>query len=210
MPITPMPLFAVPLAKIKFRNHDKIKKYLMDQVYPQFLKNGCNDIISNAYTDYVPGAVKAPWQILSQFYEEDIKEFLEYTGIDFSLGWTYKVTCWYGIMTNSTSQFIHDHTGGPTTIQWSGVHYVVLEDNAAGTVFVNPNARMMKSVIPTKNRNFLPGMYYPTEQESIVEEGDLVMFPSWLDHHTPKHDTGKLRIVVAMNIMLHFDNVEGY
>jgi hypothetical protein len=208
--ITPIPLFPVNLAKIKMRNHDKIKKYLLDNVYPHYLKDGANDKISNAYTDYIPGAIKPPWKVLSKFYEDDIKEFLRYTGVDIKQGWTYKVTCWYGMMTNTVSQFVHDHTGGPTTIQWSAVHYVVLDKDSSSTVFVNPNAKMMKSVLPTKNRNYIPEMYYPTEQEISVEEGDMVFFPSWLDHHTPAHTTGTLRIVVPVNIMLMFDNVEGY
>jgi len=182
----------------------------MDNVYPQYIKDGINDKLTNAYTDYVPGAAKVPWMILTKFYEDDVKEFLKHTGIDFDQGWTYKITCWYGMMHNSTSQFVHDHTGGPKTIQWSAVHYIELDNENSGTVFLNPNARMMKNVIPTKNRNHLPTMYYPIEEQILVEEGDVVFFPAWLDHHTPLHTTGNLRIVVAMNIMLTFDNVEGY
>ena len=210
MLLTPIPLFPVNLFKLKMRNHNKIKKYLMDNVYPQYVKDGVNDKLTNAYTDYVPGAAKIPWMMLTKFYEDDVKEFLKHTGIDFDQGWTYKITCWYGMMYNSTSQFVHDHTGGPKTIQWSAVHYVTLDNENSGTVFLNPNARMMKSVIPTKNRNHLPTMYYPIEEQILVEEGDVVFFPAWLDHHTPLHTTDNLRIVVAMNIMLTFDNVEGY
>jgi hypothetical protein len=210
MSITPVPLFPVNLVKMKVRNHDKIKKYLMDNVYPQYVRNGVNDTVTNAYTDYVPGAHKIPWMIVSKFYEDDIREFLEFTGIDFSKGWTFKVTCWYGMMTNSTSQFPHDHTGGPRTIQWSAVHYVTLDNENSGTVFLNPNARMIKSVIPTKNKNELPEMYWPDKKQMLVEEGDLLLFPSWLDHHTPAHTTGNLRVVVAMNVMLTYDNKEGY
>jgi ectoine hydroxylase-related dioxygenase (phytanoyl-CoA dioxygenase family) len=114
------------------------------------------------------------------------------------------------MMTNSTSQFPHDHTGGPRTIQWSAVHYVTLDNENSGTVFLNPNARMIKSVIPTKNKNELPEMYWPDKKQMLVEEGDLLLFPSWLDHHTPAHTTGNLRVVVAMNVMLTYDNKEGY
>jgi uncharacterized protein (TIGR02466 family) len=208
--IVSTPLFAVPLYKLKVTNHDKIKKYLIDNIYPQFLKNGVNDRVTNAYTDYVPGATNAPWKILSKFYDADIREFLTHTGIDFSRGWTYKVTCWYAMMTNSTSQHPHDHTGGPKTIQWSAVHYVNLDNTDSGTVFLDPNARMIKSVFPTKDRNALPEMYYPEKKQMLVEEGDLLLFPSWLEHHTPAHTSGNLRVVVAMNIMLTYDNREGY
>jgi hypothetical protein len=212
MSLVSMPLFPVNLVKLKMRNHDKIKKYLMDNVYPQYIKDGANDTATNAYTDYVPGATKIPWMMLNKFYQDDVEEFLKHTGVNFDEGWTYKITCWYGMMHHTTSQFVHDHTGGPKTIQWSAVHYVVLDakDTQSGTVFLNPNARMMKSVIPTKNRNHLPELYFPREQQLPVEEGDAVFFPSWLDHHTPAHTSGNLRVVVAMNIMLTFDNMEGY
>ena len=208
MSLTPVPLFPVNLVKLKMRNHEAIKQYLMDKVYPYYIKDGANDTITNAYTDYVPGAVKAPWMMLSKFYEDDIREFLEYTGINFNQKWAFKVKCWYGMMTNSTSQFPHDHTGGPKTIQWSAVHYVTLDNANSSTVFLNPNARMMKSVFPTKNRNELPAMYYPDKKQMPVEEGDVIFFPSWLEHHTPAHTTGNLRVIVAMNIMLTFDNKE--
>ena len=220
MSLTPVPLFPVNLVKLKMRNHKAIKQYLMDKVYPHYLKDGANGTgITDIYTDYFlgaghpekfPGAVKAPWMMLSKFYEDDIREFLEYTGINFDKGWTFKVTCWYVMMHNSTSQFVHDHTGGPKTIQWSAVHYVVLDNENSGTVFLNPNAKMMKNVIPIKNKNELPEMYYPGKKQIPVEEGDLLFFPSWVDHHTPANTTGNLRVVVAMNIMLTFDNREGY
>jgi len=208
--VTNMPLFPVPVFKFKASNHDKIKKYMLDNVYPQFLKNGVNDKLAQAYTDYVPGATKVPWQILEKFYYEDIKQFLEHTGIDFGQGWQFKIRCWYALMTNTTAQFVHDHTGGPTTIQWSMVHYVKVDNpETAGTVFVNPNSRMIKGVTPTKNRNLLPEIYMPPPVSAVVEEGDIVAFPSWLDHHTPAHTDGSLRIVVPINVMLSVDDGQG-
>jgi hypothetical protein len=210
--IVNIPLFPVPLFKLKVTNHEKIKKYLMDTIHPHFLKNEINDKYANVYTDYIPGAVKAPWKMLNKFYEEDIEEFLKATGIDFSKGWSYKFTCWYGMMTETKNSLVHDHTGGPSTIQWSGVHYVVLDTDkdSGGTIFNNPNARMMKGVIPTKNTSKIPDLYRPNDQQCIVEEGDLVMFPSWLDHRTPDH-SGSLRVIVAMNIMLKYTGeIEGY
>lgn len=208
--IVNIPLFPCNLFKMKMRNHDKIKKYIVDNIIPNFEKYGENDKNSHAYTDYIPGAVTAPWSVLSKFYEEDIQNFLKETGIDFNKGWTFKVTCWYGIMKNSNSQFVHDHIGGPTNIQWSAVHYVVLDEQSSGTVFLNPNAKLMKAVMPTKDYNEIPDIYFPVEQTVRVEEGDMVFFPSWLDHHTPSHTSGNLRAVVAMNIMIRFDNKDGY
>lgn len=206
-----IPLFPVPLFKLKVTNHTKIKKYLMDNIYPHFLKNGVNDTAANVYTDYIPGAVKAPWAMLSKFYDKDITEFLKTTGIDFNKGWSYDLTCWYGMMTDTNNTLVHDHTGGPSNIQWSGVHYIELDtSNTNGTIFLNPNARMMKGVVPTKDTTKLPDLYRPYDKQCTVEDGDLVLFPSWLDHRTPDY-SGALRVVVAMNIMLKLDGeIIGY
>lgn len=210
MTVIDMPLFAVPVFKFKATNHETIKKYMIDHVYPHFVKNGVNDKAAQAYTDYVPGAVKVPWNMLEKFYYDDVQNFLEHTGIDFSLGWKFKIRCWYALMTNTSSQFVHDHTGGPKTIQWSMVHYVKVDNpDSAGTVFMNPNIRMIKSVTPTKNRNLLPEMYLPPPVSPVVSEGDVVVFPSWLDHHTPAHTDGSLRIVVPLNVMLSIDDGNG-
>jgi hypothetical protein len=211
MDIDNIPIFTTNIFKFKVSNHDKIKKYLMDNVYPRFLKDPVTDPLSNMYTDYCPGAAKVPWAMLSKFYEDDIKTFLESTGLDFSQSWSFNFACWYGFTTHSIAEFVHDHTGGPATIQWSGVHYVVLDEGAHGTIFCDPCARLKKSVSPTKNKHYLPAMYYPSKQTPSVSEGDMVIFPSWVDHHTPRHETGKLRVVVAMNIMLHrAGEIEGF
>ena len=39
-----------------------------------------------------------------------------------------------------------------------------------------------------------------------VEEGDIVLFPSWMDHSAPKHTSNSLRIVNAVNIMMRLKN----
>jgi len=39
-----------------------------------------------------------------------------------------------------------------------------------------------------------------------VQEGDILFFPSWLDHTAPQHTSGNLRITNAVNVMMRLKN----
>lgn len=195
-------LFSVEMLKTKITTHDKVKDFVMTKIYPDFLKNGPNDLIQNSYTDYIEGATFCHWPFLINLYMPTIKTMLFEYGVNLNNPWNIKVSPWYVLTTSNTAEFVHDHMGGSTNIQFSAVHYVVLDDDSTGTVFVNPNEKLMKAVVPTKDQSLLDSCFVGSRQCPIITEGDFVMFPSWVDHHAPKHTSGNLRAVIAMNIML--------
>lgn len=207
--IEKLSIFTTDIFKTKVDNHEKIKNHLMEHIYPKFLEDGPNDKQMNVYTDYIPGAAKCHWPLVKNLYRPTIHKFLESIGIDLTLPWKITTREWYTFTDKVTTEFVHDHVGGPTTIQFSAVHYVVLDNESHGTVFVNPCLRMIKNVTPTKNIDHCPDYFLNYKQVPQVTEGDIVFFPSWLDHHTPLHSNGSLRIIVAMNIMLRIDNSDG-
>jgi hypothetical protein len=206
-----IPLFPIDIFKIRARNHDKIKKHLMDTVYPEYLKRGPNDPIQNTFTDYgfTADAAYCHWPLLYELYRPDIYLMLEEIGVNFKDPWKISMKGWYNFTTENTREFIHDHTGGPSTIQFSAVHYVNLEKNSKPTVFVNPCQRQMKSIIPTKNHDHMPEYFYNFKRFPTAEEGDIVLFPSWIDHYVPNHSNGELRVTTALNIMMRVDNGDG-
>jgi hypothetical protein len=199
-----IPIFSTDIFKIKLSNHNKIKKYLMDNVYPGFLKDGPNDPVQNVYTDssvFKQSSIKVPWKMLSKFYEDDVWEVLKTIGVTKD-DWSLDLGCWYGFTTESLSEFVHDHSGGPNNYQFGAVHYVTLDTESSGTVFVDPCSKQIKSALPTNSPSLCPDYFAPTKRAPAVQEGDFIMFPAWLDHHVPKHTNGTLRVVVVMNIMI--------
>ena len=55
--------------------------------------------------------------------------------------------------------------------------------------------------MPTKNINYLPASFFNDRYQVQVEEGDIVLFPSWLEHFTePSTFSGK-RITISLNVM---------
>lgn len=201
-------LFPVTMFKTKCENHSKIKKYLMDAVYPDFVKKGPNDLTQNTYTDYIDGATFIHWPHLYSLYQPTIKVLLEQIGFR-TPEWSVAMTGWYNFTTSSNKLFVHDHVGGPSTIQFAAVHYVNLEEGANGTVYQNPWAKQMKMTSPTKDLNFIPNYFLKFNECPKVSEGDIVLFPSWLDHNVPLHTNGSLRVTSALNIVLRVDKSDG-
>lgn len=210
--VSTIPLFPVNIYKIKVTNHDRIKKHLMDNVYPHFEKYGPNDPIQNTLTDYgfMKDAAYCHWPYLIDWYKPDIYSILEEIGFNFkNHPWKVKIKGWYNFSTSNNAAFVHDHTGGPTTIQFSAVHYVSLGNGSFPTVFNNPWGKLSKATTPTKNFDFLPPYFCEFSRIPEVEEGDLVLFPSWLDHFAPRFDSKNLRVTTALNIMMRVDDGDG-
>lgn len=198
--INPFPEF---IYKKKVTCHQEIKDYLMKHVYPKFLENGPNGGLQKIFTDYLPGSgAMVHWPYLLEKYDEDVKSILEEIGFDLTQPWDIKMKGWYNFTTNNDEEWVHDHVGGASNINYSFVHFVELDGEDDGTIFINPNYKLIRSIMPTKNVNYLPQCFFNDRFQIKVEEGDMILFPSWLDHTAPKHTTNNLRVTNAVNIMM--------
>jgi hypothetical protein len=211
MSIEKLNLFPTQVYKFKCTNHDKIKDHLMKFVYPKFKEKGPNGGAQSIFTDYIPNSgAMVNWNFMHKLYEPDIKNILTEIGFDFNV-WEMRQRSWYNFSTDNTEEWKHDHVGGSSTINWSYVHYVHLEEENAGTIFFNPDAKNLRAFCPTKDLAYLPNMYLYEREQPQVEEGDILLFPSWLEHSSPAHQENRLRISVACNIMLKTPNdTDGY
>jgi hypothetical protein len=210
MNIETINLFPLKICKTRCINHEIIKKYMIDNVYDHFCQVGPNDDQLRNYTDYLPGAKFVHWHYLINLYMDCIKRLLTEIGINDINSWSIKVTGWYNVSTHLETPSFHDHTGGPNTIQFSVVHYVCLSEDSKGTVFQNPNIKQIKATVPTKDLKILPSYFLNFHEIPSVKEGDMIIFPSWLDHSFPVHLDGSLRITNALNVMLKIDDKIGF
>lgn len=201
-------IFPVTLIKTKVEKNDLIKEFLLKHVLEHFELTGPNDKTNNTYTDYLPGAAQVYWPFLYNIYKPVIISMLKTINV-ITHNYDLKLTGWYVFAKSTSSTFVHDHVGGPSTVSFSCVHYVNLKDDSMGTVFQNPAMKLIKSTSPTKNLNRLPEYFKNYYHTPIVEEGDIVMFPSWLDHFIPPHNNNTLRITVPLNVILRLDTDEG-
>jgi len=202
--INPFPFY---IYKMKATKHDEIKDYLMKHVYPKFKELGPNGGLQQIYTDYLPGSgAMIHWPYIYDRYTDDVKSLLSEIGFNMKQPWDIKLKGWYNFTTNNEKEWMHDHMGGSTNINYAFTHFVHIEDKDDGTIFFNPNYKMIRASMPTKNINYLPDSMFNDRYQVQAEEGDIVLFPSWLDHTAPKHTSNKLRIVNAVNIMMKLTN----
>jgi|TARA_R110000803_G_scaffold52619_3_gene108264 hypothetical protein len=202
--ITPFPLY---IYKIKATHHKEIKDYLMKHVYPKFAQDGPNGGLQKIFTDYLPGTgAMIHWPYIYDRYKEDLDNVLSEIGFDMTKPWDVRMKGWYNFTTHNDEEWPHDHMGGASNINYSFVHYVTVEDENDGTIFLNPNYKLTRAIMPTKNVNYLPESIFNDRYQIKVEEGDIVLFPSWMDHTAPKHTTDNLRITNAVNVMMKLKN----
>lgn len=196
-------LFPIPVYKVKCQQHEEIKDYLYKHVKPKFDQDGPNGGKQTIFTDYLPGSgAMIYWPFILEKYKEDVHPILEEIGYDLSLDWQIKMKGWYNFTNYNEEEWVHDHTGGASNINYSFVHYIEVDGQDNGTIFLNPNYKMIRATAPTKNTNYLPYSFFEDRVQIEIEEGDILFFPSWLDHTAPEHTSGNLRVTNAVNLMM--------
>jgi len=80
----------------------------------------------------------------------------------------------------------------------SGVYYVAASEGAGGIIFQDPR-KQQQVLVPT--------IAEVTDMNSMAVrlpavEGQMILFPSWLEHFTEANRSGSPRISIAFNLML--------
>ena len=105
---------------------------------------------------------------------------------------------WLNAYKVNQHQEIHEHLPG----HFSCIHYVSYDkEEHSPTIFVNP----FRQVALSNSPDFVGGAAGtpPTwVGQSFVkaEEGDLLIFPSFLEHKVPRQKSDKLRVTLSFNL----------
>ena len=115
---------------------------------------------------------------------------------------------WFNAYGPGQNQEPHNHV--PSHL--SGIYYITFDPNVhSGTTFLNPNKMYTEG--PRYNKHYYdPDMFgygcYKEEMSLTVAEGDVVIFPSQMDHMVQRQPTieknpdGKLRMTFSFNVEL--------
>ena len=87
--------------------------------------------------------------------------------------------CWGAIYNEGNYTIKHNHW----PYLWSFVYYVKCSENCAPLV--------LDGMVTQSGK--LGNHFYPTE-------GDMIMFPGWINHSVPKHESKDDRVVIAGNL----------
>jgi len=96
---------------------------------------------------------------------------------------------WINIADKDDQHGHHCHPG----YSISGVYYFRVSEQQGAISFNNPNPAMMYCQFPQ-------GRLCPATVDVIPDDGDILLFPSWLIHTTRRNRTSDKRISIAFNI----------
>lgn len=211
-----LPIFDIPVFLHRCKNHEKIKNFT-DGVWEVIEEKGIepytntNNVELKIWSDWfpenvVPDLPRTPRDI-QDLYLDDLKEFLEFSGYYITEDkWSVGINAWYNIGKKGCAQEEHDHPGFCCT--WSAIHYVKFNPaEHSPTEFINPiNKLFWDRMSQSENLTQPPYEWRRPEAYVDVQEGDLIIFPSWLRHKSPYQSSDSLRITMAMNFTVIPEN----
>lgn len=137
--------------------------------------------INSADYDKLPNVSKTDYHLkIKQEYHNLILPVLN-TVVSEILGeHLFRITaCWFQQYTKFSYHDSHNHA-----CDWAGVYYLELPEHSSGTVF---SVGIDKEHIPE------------------VEEGDLILFPGWINHRSPVNKSSLNKTVIAFNAEKIYD-----
>ena len=195
-------IFPTNIFVTKATNHSKIVDYFDKNIMPEYknYQGNSNTSACNVFSDYFEGAPKLDQEMFGEFYQDDISNFLNKIEINPNVNWNLTSSYWYSISGKNGWQEAHCHVGGPKIINFSAVHYVKFLKEHTPLRFFNPMEQIIKATFPSEQPDDNPFMFNNLRIVPPIEEGDLIIFPSYLKHDVPLQHSDEPRITTAINI----------
>jgi hypothetical protein len=140
--------------------------------------------------DDIPG-----FDLISNSYHDIIKQFFKEAGLDGGL-----VIDGVGLDVYERNSFRGRYTSLPW--QWTLCHYILHDPKIhSGLCFHNPSQVILESNYPTGFTE-QTNQYWYTEYCPIVEQGELLIFPSYLETSVPLNDSNQIKATVSFNFRI--------
>lgn len=189
-------LFPVVLDLSQVLNHKKIKAICLDYVEKEYEKNPSTFVDAwdaDVFTTYGKD-IDFPWSVIFEEYRNNIYNFA--TNININKNFVVK-EAWLNAYKKNQNQEIHEHTPG----HFAAIHYIKYSDDHLPTIFLNPYRQVSISNKPEFNVDSLDCMpqTYIAQSYIKVKEGDLLIFPAFLEHKVPRQKSDNLRVTLSFN-----------
>ena len=212
-----IPLFALPVYKIKIDPNSYDKKSIIDIVNSNYkidnyrnkhkkfgnLHHSYDDEKNENYTemDYFKNGLK---KVYDSLFDEFVHNQLKMAK-SFSYEYNFQ-----NYTASKKSQYMVPHQHLPTC-DFASVHYIQFDKSVHnGTTFHNMNEFvpylnfLRKDLHECANSNHIDNSYLYEYYQLSIEEDDMIIFPSSLKHEIlpQKEETDKIRITVATNLSI--------
>jgi hypothetical protein len=187
-------IFQIPIGKYSIDDWENLNKtYALSQYANSFIEEINKENISegdNLYTDFMTNSKnnRVPQYINNmlglftkpaQNFFDDISSFSPQIGM-----YNWRVTsAWFEKLTSNQIHGAHNHGA----IGFSAVLYIDFDSEFhRATTFLSPYGDFIGGVTQ---------MYTPSD----IKSGDVIFFPSFLNHYAPKNNSEKERVIFSCN-----------
>lgn len=186
-------IFEIPFFHYKIDNWKEIKKELLEQYNNSFLEKVENDKLAGGYlcTDYYniintpepPLYIRRTIDILNYYIDKFNVDFKSLNFVDKNFQ-RFGLNCaWFQKQEENMHHIVHNHG----SIGFSSVCYIEYNrEKHSPTVFLSPHGEFTSGNTT----------YFQPE----IEEGDIVFFPSFLNHFAPLNTSEGDRIIFSFNL----------
>lgn len=189
-------LFPVTVHLSEVKNHEYIKELCMEYVEKAYNQNPSTFVDpwdADVFTTFGKN-IDIEWDKIMHNYSDNIKDLAQLLGVR---GKPAVTEMWLNAYKTNQNQEVHDHSPG----HFSAVHYIKYNaEEHLPTIFINPYRQASISNKPDFNSNIDQVPQTWVAQSFIkVKEGDLLIFPSFLEHKVPRQKTDEIRVTLSFN-----------
>ena len=132
--------------------------------------------------------------LLKKYYSDAISEIF-----DREITWEIVDDIWYNYYEKGSYQELHEHIADPfQKIHFSCIHYLSYDRDVHTPAECHDPISAIRAYSLTLDKDFVGDFFIPQ-----VEEGDLIMFPAYLQHRVlPQKVSNVQRITLSFNFRL--------
>ena len=194
-------LFPTPVYRLSVAGHRKFKQTIVPKLLDTFKKEPDRKApwakLCNTWQIHLAEINPKDFDIISADIQLAIETYLAYLQVP---PFSYEYHGWINVHDSDMYQEVHNHI--PAII--SGIYYIQFDTDKHNSVqFINPNP-VYHTLMNTLNLDVHNPMMGPSTHIGLdFNEGDVVLFPSTLDHFVPKSidPSDTFRISLSFNVL---------
>ncbi len=209
-------LFNFPYYQNKIPSHLYNKNELIDSIMFNYKKDqsrnnwNTNCDMHHEFNDDSENFIKINYKELIPVYTKVIGDFIDQISYNQRIKWNYEIIN-YTVTRNSQNMWPHHHI--PST--FSAVHYIKFNPNQhQSSIFFNPSN--YRTIFDFHYGDFIQSLCSEDENNMWafssrtinVEEDDIIITPSIVEHAIGKSNSDEERISIILNINISKDNSE--
>ena len=194
-------IFPTPIIHLKLSTHNNFK-FNFEDIKDKDTKP--ENWLDSVYTSF-PNVLNNDKYIKTKDLlkiKKDIKKEIDIVFKELEIPTSYSIKeFWYNVYHKNQSQESHMHLSeiNKKNPYWSGVYYY---SNCEPTIFlrndINPLLQNFNKNMDSKLKHF-----YFTSWMPDIKDGDIILFPSYLNHKTNINKTNNKRITFSFNLYLN-------